>query len=217
MAVNTVSTYSVGEEIASAVSHGLGMMAATVALTLLMVKGIPVLSAWQLAGVAVYGGSLIALLLCSTLYHSITHLPTKALFKRLDHCTIYLLIAGTYTPLMMITLNTPASNLLLGVLWAIALIGVIFKAFFVHSYKRLSLITYLLMGWMSLFVVYELWLALPRAGFVLLLVGGGLYTVGTLFYAAKQYRYTHAIWHLFVVGGAACHCVMIGVYVIPPV
>lgn len=217
MAVNTVSTYSVGEEIASAVSHGLGMMAATVALTLLMVKGIPVLSAWQLAGVAVYGGSLIALLLCSTLYHSITHLPTKALFKRLDHCTIYLLIAGTYTPLMMITLNTPASNLLLGVLWAIAMIGVIFKAFFVHSYKRLSLITYLLMGWMSLFVVYELWLALPRAGFVLLLVGGGLYTVGTLFYAAKQYRYTHAIWHLFVVGGAACHCVMIGVYVIPPV
>lgn len=217
MAVNTLSTYSVGEEIASAVSHGLGMMAATVALTLLMVKGIPVLSAWQLAGVAVYGGSLIALLLCSTLYHSITHLPTKALFKRLDHCTIYLLIAGTYTPLMMITLNTPASNLLLGVLWAIAMIGVIFKAFFVHSYKRLSLITYLLMGWMSLFVVYELWLALPRAGFVLLLVGGGLYTVGTLFYAAKQYRYTHAIWHLFVVGGAACHCVMIGVYVIPPV
>ncbi len=217
MAVNTISTYTVGEEIASAISHGLGMMAATVALTLLLVKGIPVLSAWELAGIAVYGGSLIALLLCSTLYHSITHLPTKAVFKRLDHCTIYLLIAGTYTPLMMITLNTPASNLLLGVLWAIAMIGVIFKAFFVHSYKRLSLITYLLMGWMSLFVVYELWLALPRAGFVLLLVGGGLYTVGTLFYAAKQYRYTHAIWHLFVVGGAACHCVMIGVYVIPPV
>ncbi|MFZ5722208.1 MAG: PAQR family membrane homeostasis protein TrhA [Pseudomonadota bacterium] len=215
MTANTHSTYTLGEEIANAIIHGLGMAAAIVALTLLLVKGMPVLSGWELAGVAVYGGSLVALFLSSTLYHSITHQGTKDVFKRLDHCSIYLLIAGTYTPLMMITLHTPAAYALLAVVWALAIAGVLFKAFFVHRHKRLSLATYLLMGWLSLFVFYELWEKLPRPGFVLLLAGGLCFTVGAAFYAAKQYRYTHAIWHLWVVAGAACHCVMIGVYVIP--
>lgn len=208
--------YTLGEEIANAVTHGLGAAGAIVALTLMLVKAMPVLSGWQMVGVAVYGGSMIALFLSSTLYHSFTHLPTKAVLKRLDHSTIYLLIAGTYTPLLMIALPDSAmAQMLLIVIWALALSGVLFKIFFVHKFKRASLITYLAMGWLSLLVIFELYKALPGPAFNLLIAGGLSYTLGAAFYAAKQYRYTHAIWHLFVLGGAACHCIAIAVYVIP--
>jgi hemolysin III len=138
--------------------------------------------------------------------------------KRFDHSSIYLLIAGTYTPLLMISLSTSAmAKSLLLLIWALALGGVIFKIFFVHKFKRASLITYLIMGWLSLLVVYELYKALPGPAFNLLIAGGLSYTLGAAFYAAKQYRYTHAIWHLFVLGGAACHCIAIAGYVIPTV
>lgn len=210
--------YGVAEEIANAVSHGLGMAAAIVATTLLLVKGLPVLDAAQLAGVAVYGASLILLFLCSTLYHAIGHPPSKAVLKRLDHCAIYLLIAGSYTPMLMITLReVPLAQTLLWVIWVIAGSGVAFKLLFIHRFKRLSLVTYLLMGWLSMLLVQDLWTALDRDGFWLLVAGGLCFTVGAVFYAAKQYPYTHAIWHLFVVAGAACHAVMIGQYVIPTV
>lgn len=207
--------YTLGEEIANAVTHGLGTAAAIVALTLMLVKAMPALSGWQMAGVAVYGGSMISLFLSSTLYHSLTHPPTKAVLKRFDHSMIYLLIAGTYTPFLMITLQSAMAQALLVVIWALALGGVLFKIFFVHRFKRASLITYLAMGWLSLLVVYELYEALPSPAFNLLIAGGLSYTLGAAFYAAKQYRYTHAIWHLFVLGGAACHCVAIAAYVIP--
>ena len=215
MQTHPAGTYSLGEEIANAVAHGLGTAAAIVAMTLMLVKAIPVLPAAQIAGIAVYGGSLVALFLSSTLYHSFTHLPTKAVLKRLDHCAIFLLIAGTYTPFLMITLHTPMAQALLLVLWFFAIAGIIFKIFFVHKFKRASLISYLVMGWLVVFVGRDMYRALPAAAFNLLLIGGLSYTVGAAFYAAKQYRYTHAIWHMFVLGGAACHCVAIAVYVIP--
>lgn len=208
-------SYSLGEEIANAVTHGLGTAAAIVALTLMMVKAIGVLGVANIAGVAVYGASLILLFLCSTLYHSFYHPTVKAVLKRLDHSAIFLLIAGTYTPFLMITLQSTLARVLLFVIWGMAVAGVVFKAFFIHRLKRASLVIYLLMGWLSLLVVYELYVALPTPGFVLLLAGGLAYTVGAVFYAAKKYQYTHAIWHLFVLGGAACHCVAVAVYVIP--
>lgn len=210
-----VSGYSHGEEIANAVTHGLGAAAAIVALTLLLTKGIPVLSGWQLAGVAVYGASLVLLFLASTLYHAVPHPRAKDILKRVDHGAIYVLIAGTYTPFMAIALHTTAAYVLLAVVWALALAGVVFKIFFVHRFRWLSLGTYLLMGWLAMFLVYELWEALPRPGFTLLLAGGVCFTAGAVFYAMKSVRYTHAIWHLWVVAGAACHCVAIGAYVIP--
>lgn len=208
--------YTHGEEIANAVSHGLGAAAAIVGMTLMLVKGIPVLSGPELAGIAIYGTSMVALFLASTLYHAVTHPRAKDILKRVDHGAIYVLIAGAYTPFMSIALNTHAADVLLVAVWAIAFVGVIFKIFFVHRFHWLSLATYLLMGWLALFVIYELWYALPRAGFMLLLAGGLCYTVGAVFYALKQFRYTHAIWHLWVVAGAACHCVSVCVYVIPP-
>lgn len=208
--------YSMAEEVANALTHGISMAAAIVATTLLLVKGMPTLSGAQLAGVAIYGASLILLFLCSTLYHSITHGPSKAAFKRLDHCAIYLLIAGTYTPLLTITLADSAyAKILLVVIWALAFAGVLFKAFFIHRFKKLSLITYLLMGWLSLVLINELWASLARPGFWLLIGGGLCFTVGAGFYAAKQLPYTHAIWHVFVAAGAACHCALIGLYVLP--
>jgi len=211
-----VGGYSLGEEIANAVAHGLGTAAAIVGLTLMLVKAIPVLPAADIAGIAVYGASLVLLFLSSTLYHSFTHQPTKAVLKRLDHCSIYLLIAGSYTPFLQITLHDSArAAALLVVLWVVALAGVAFKMFFVHKFKRASLITYLLMGWAAVAVIHDLYTALPAPAFRLLVAGGLSYTLGAGFYAAKRYQYTHAIWHLFVLGGAACHCVAIAVYVIP--
>ncbi len=215
MQPKNITHYSLGEEIANAVTHGLGTAAAIVALTLMMVKAAGVLGAAGIAGVAVYGASLIILFLCSTLYHSFCNPAVKAVLKRFDHSAIFVLIAGTYTPFLMITLQSPLAHVLLFVIWGMAVAGVLFKAFFIHRLKRASLTIYLVMGWLSLLVVYELYVALPTAGFALLVAGGLAYTIGAVFYAAKKYHYTHAIWHLFVLGGAACHCVAIAVYVIP--
>lgn len=215
MKSENMASYTVGEEIANAVTHGLGTAAAIVALTLMMVKAAGVLGAANIAGVAVYGASLILLFLCSTLYHSFYNPAVKAVLKRLDHGAIFVLIAGTYTPFLMITLQSTLARVLLFVIWGIAVVGVLFKVFFIHRLKRASLLIYLLMGWLSLLVVRELYEALPAPGFMLLLLGGLAYTVGALFYVAKKYQYTHAVWHLFVLGGAACHCVAVSVYVIP--
>ena len=215
MTTHSPGGYSLGEEIANAVAHGLGAAASIVALTLMMVAAVPARSGWEIAGLAVYGGSLIALFLSSTLYHSFTHAPTKAVLKRLDHCAIFLLIAGTYTPFLTITLHTTAARVLLVALWVLAAAGIVFKIFFVHKFKRASLITYIVMGWLALLVGRDLHAALPTPAFNLLIAGGLSYTIGAAFYAAKKYRYTHAIWHLFVLGGAACHCVAIAAYVIP--
>lgn len=215
MKTTNIGTYSLGEEIANAIAHGLGAAASIVALTLMMVKASPTLAPREIAGLAIYGASLIILFLSSTLYHSFTHIPTKAVLKRLDHCAIFLLIAGTYTPFLMITLHTQAATTLLIGLWLLAAAGIVFKIFFVHKFKRASLATYLIMGWLALIVGPDLYHALPAPAFNLLVAGGLSYTIGAAFYAAKQYRYTHAIWHLFVLGGAACHCVAIAVYVIP--
>lgn len=210
-----VAAYSPREEFANAVSHGLGTIAAVVALVLMLDKGWAVMSDSGLAAIAIYGSSLILLFLSSTIYHSVTTPQHKAVFKRLDHCAIYLLIAGTYTPMLTITLNSTRAHVLLQIIWAIAAAGVIFKMYFIHSFKRMSLITYLLMGWLAVLVTGDLWRSLPHMATYLLIGGGLCFTVGAGFYAAKKYSYTHAIWHLFVVAGAACHCLAIARYVIP--
>jgi hemolysin III len=178
-------------------------------------KGIPVLSAGGIAAISIYGASLIAMFLCSTLYHSITHGPSKAVLKRLDHCSIFLLIAGTYTPLLFIALKSQRSEILLAVIWVAAVVGVVIKALFIDKFKRLSLVMYLLMGWASVVVIYEVYQVLSFGGFLLLLIGGLSFSLGVPFYIAKKTPYTHAIWHLFVLLGAVCHCLTIAIYVIP--
>ncbi|MCL4165116.1 UNVERIFIED_CONTAM: hypothetical protein GTU68_020128 [Idotea baltica] len=164
---------------------------------------------------AVYGSSIILLFLASTLYHSITTEKTKRLLKTLDHCAIYLLIAGSYTPFLLVGLRTPLAMGLMAVIWGIALVGIIMKIAFVYRFKRLSLFIYLAMGWLSLIVVYQLAMNIDIGGLVLLAVGGVIYSLGVIFYVAKRIPYNHAIWHLFVLAGCACHFFAIYLFVTP--
>lgn len=215
MKKEATAAYGVMEEIANTVTHGIGTLAAVIALSLMMSKAMPSLFGMDFAAIVIYGTSLVLLFLCSTLYHGFSHVPTKELLQRFDHSAIFLLIAGTYTPFLMIGLKTTQAHYLLAVLWLIALFGVVAKLFFLQKFARFSLFGYLAMGWLALLVIHDLYKVLPAPAFQLLWLGGLVYTVGAAFYAAERLAYSHAIWHFFVLGGAACHCVAIGVYLIP--
>ncbi|MCI2963809.1 MULTISPECIES: PAQR family membrane homeostasis protein TrhA [Shewanella] len=206
--------YSIKEEIANSVSHGLGVIAGIVALVLMLLKGQDHLTPIQLTGVAIYGASIIVLFLCSTLYHSVSHSGWKHKLKIADHCAIYCLIAGTYTPLMLISLQGTQSIVILTAIWSLAIGGILFKTLFIHKFKKLSLVLYLAMGWLCVTVMGDLTAAMSELGFNLLILGGLFYTLGVVFYVGKRIPFNHAIWHLFVLGGAMSHFLCIYLTVI---
>ena len=206
--------YSIKEEIANSVSHGLGVIAGIVALVLMLLKGQDHLTPIQLTGVAIYGASIIVLFLCSTLYHSVSHSGWKHKLKIADHCAIYCLIAGTYTPLMLISLQGTQSIVMLTAIWSLAIGGILFKTLFIHKFKKLSLVLYLTMGWLCVTVIGDLTAAMSQLGFNLLILGGLFYTLGVVFYVGKRIPFNHAIWHLFVLGGAMSHFLCIYLTVI---
>ncbi|MCS6180368.1 PAQR family membrane homeostasis protein TrhA [Shewanella baltica] len=206
--------YSIKEEIANSVSHGLGVIAGIVALVLMLLKGQDHLMPIQLTGVAIYGASIIVLFLCSTLYHSVSHSGWKHKLKIADHCAIYCLIAGTYTPLMLISLQGTQSIVILTAIWSLAIGGILFKTLFIHKFKKLSLVLYLAMGWLCVTVMGDLTAAMSELGFNLLILGGLFYTLGVVFYVGKRIPFNHAIWHLFVLGGAMSHFLCIYLTVI---
>ena len=203
------------DEIASALTHGLGAVAAlaggAVLITLAAIHG----DGWQLGASIVFGVSLLLLYVASTLYHSIQHPVAKGRLKVFDHCAIYVLIAGTYTPFTLVTLQGSWGWTLFGLIWVLAAAGIVFQVFFVYRFKILATIAYVLMGWLAVFAVRPLLDALPAGGFAWLLAGGIVYTVGALFYLLKRLPYNHAIWHFFVLGGSACHYVAVLLYVVP--
>jgi len=211
------NTYSKAEEIANSLSHGFGALISCVALYFLLQKATPTSlttnDSVRFISFTVFGISLILLFLASTIYHSVTNLKTKKLFKLIDHCAIYLLIAGTYTPLLAITLAGTFGYSLLGFIWIFALSGVLFKVIFANKYKKISLATYLGMGFISFGILGELYQALPIEALQLLGLGGLIYCLGVCFYVKKTVPFTHAIWHVFVLAGAACHFLMIYWYV----
>ena len=216
MSEANVSEYSEIEERANAITHGLGVVLGIVGLILLLIKADQFnADLLTVVSMATYGSSIILLFLASTLYHSITTEKTKRLLKTLDHCAIYLLIAGSYTPFLLVSLRTPLAFGLMGVIWAIALVGIVMKIAFVYRFKRLSLVTYLAMGWLSLIVIYQLAKSVDLGGLILLAAGGVIYSLGVIFYVAKRIPYNHAIWHLFVLAGCACHFFAIYLYVTP--
>ncbi|PMM38740.1 PAQR family membrane homeostasis protein TrhA [Vibrio splendidus] len=216
MSASSASEYSDIEERANAITHGLGVVLGVVGLILLLIRAFDYQADMlTVASMTVYGSSIILLFLASTLYHSITTEKTKRLLKTLDHCAIYLLIAGSYTPFLLVGLRTPLAMGLMAVIWGIALVGIIMKIAFVYRFKRLSLFIYLAMGWLSLIVVYQLAMNINIGGLVLLAVGGVIYSLGVIFYVAKRIPYNHAIWHLFVLAGCACHFFAIYLYVTP--
>ena len=185
--------YSLAEEIANSISHGIGLLFGIVGLVLLLVQAVDSnAGATAITSYSLYGGSMILLFLASTLYHAIPHQRAKLWLKKFDHCAIYLLIAGTYTPFLL---------------------GILFKLTIAHRFKILSLVTYLTMGWLSLIVVYQLAIKLAVGGVTLLAVGGIIYSLGVIFYVCKRIPYNHAIWHGFVLGGSVCHFLAIYLYV----
>ncbi|WGW00416.1 hemolysin III family protein [Vibrio sp. YMD68] len=210
------SEYSVREEQANAITHGLGVLFGIAGLGLLLQKSIYAQGdTLTLVSMVVYGVSIIVLFLASTLYHSIPSPKAKRWLKTFDHCAIYLLIAGSYTPYLLVSLRTPLAIGLMAVIWLIALFGVIAKLFFVYRFEKLSLMTYLAMGWLSLVVIYQLAISIEVEGLILLAAGGIVYSLGVVFYAIKRIPYNHAIWHVFVLAGCVCHFLSIYLYVVP--
>ena len=207
--------YSLGEEIANSVTHGIGAMLSVAGLTLLVTYAAIQGDVWRVVSFSIYGGSMILLFLMSTLYHSFQNEKVKQVFKLLDHCAIYLLIAGTYTPFLLVTLRGTTGWILFAIIWLLAFTGIIFKLTFRHRFKKLSLLTYVAMGWLALFVGQELARSLSAGGMAWLISGGLAYTLGVLFYVWKKLPYNHAIWHLFVLAGSLCHYTTIFVYVLP--
>lgn len=160
---------------------------------------------WKIVSFSIYGAMLVALYLFSTLYHSVRG-RAKAILQKFDHCSIYLLIAGSYTPFALVSLRGPWGWTLLGVVWGLALIGMVQEIWFAKGQRVLSLVIYVVMGWLALLAVSPLWDALTATGFAWLAAGGVLYSVGIIFYVADgRWRHSHGVWHLFVLGGSSCH------------
>lgn len=209
-----IKDYGLGEEIINAVSHGLAALLSVAGLTLLVTLAWLQSDVVKIISFSIYGSSLVLLFSASTLYHALVHPKAKQLFKLLDHCAIYLLIAGTYTPLMLVTLSNDIGAKMLVVIWGLALLGIAFKIKFGNKYKKLSLATYLGLGLISLTIIHELNVNLALEGMILLAIGGFIYGLGTLFYVRKSQPYSHAIWHVFVFSAALCHFFMMLFYVL---
>ncbi|AFS78134.1 channel protein hemolysin III family [Gottschalkia acidurici 9a] len=193
------------EEITNAVSHGIGIGLSIAGLVVLVVLASMFGDAWYVVSFSIYGATSIMLYLASTLYHSAPEGKAKSILKIFDHSAIFLLIAGSYTPLTLITLRGKLGWSLFGIVWFIAIAGIVFKVFFVKKFKTLSTILYILMGWLVVVAIKPLFLALNTKSIVFLVVGGVLYTIGTIFYSWAKLKYNHAIWHMFVLGGSVCH------------
>ena len=206
--------HQIRDEIANALTHGLGAAAAlaggAVLITLAAIHG----DGWQLAGAIVFGITLLLLYTASTLYHAIQHPIAKGRLKVFDHCAIYLLIAGTYTPFTLIGLRGPWGWGLFAAIWTIALAGVVFKLFHTGRVPRLSTALYVAMGWLVVVAIKPMLASIDVWTLGWLLAGGVFYTLGTYFYHRESIPYAHAIWHLFVIAGSVCHFVAVAAQVV---
>lgn len=214
--------YSLGEEIANSITHGVGVAFGIVALTLLIVYGVIQGDGWSLGGGIAFGISIVLLYTGSTLYHSIPFPRARHVFKIIDHSAIYLLIAGTYTPFCIVTLRDvtvgPVAHAgwwLFAIVWALAAAGISTEAFWTYRPKWLSAVVYLGMGWLVILMIKPIMAALPAPGLWLLVAGGIAYSAGTAFYVVKKIPYFHMVWHLWVLAGTVCHFLAVLLYVTP--
>jgi hemolysin III len=209
-----IRIYSVGEEIANSITHGIGALIGIAALVLLTVFAVMHGGGIRLAAGLVFGITLILEYMASTLYHALREPRAKQVFKVLDHASIYLLIAGTYTPLCLISLADSGGVLICVLEWVFAAVGIAVEAFWVFRPRWISVLVYLAMGWVIALKMGALFVSLSVGGLALLLAGGGCYTLGTIFYILKKVPYMHSIWHLWVVAGSVCHILSVLLFVI---
>lgn len=200
-----LNRYTLGEEIFSSVTHGVGSLLAFGGTTVLIVLAAIYSDAWSVVGSAVFGASLIILYSMSTLYHSITNEKAKKFFRIMDHNTIFFLIAGTYTPITISILRGWIGWTLFGVVWGAAILGIVLNSIDLEKYRKPSVVCYIAMGWVIIFAIRPLLNAMNVWSLWLLIGGGVFYTVGVIFYAIKKVKYFHSIWHIFTLFGSVCH------------
>ena len=201
--------YSLGEEIANAITHGLGACLSIAALPLLIVRAATRAPSdaigGYVVGYSIFGSSMLFLYLVSTIYHALTPSRAKRVFARLDHSAIFVLIAGTYTAYCLGSLNSSSGWWLFGTIWALAAVGIVAYCVYDSRAKAFTLTLYLVMGWFAALVARQLFIVLPTISWTSLLIGGASYTVGVAFFLMKSLKWTHSVWHLFVVGGSVMH------------
>lgn len=197
--------HAIREEIANSISHGLGLVLALIAVPILLVAAVRGGSVHFIVGASVFGGTMILLYLASTLYHSMTHEVAKEICRVFDHTAIFLLIAGSYTPFSLGVLRGPWGWSLLAVIWTLAIVGITLKIRKRTRHSRITIVLYVIMGWLAIVAVKPMVMLIPVPGLFLIFAGGIAYTGGLAFFAAQRIRYNHFIWHLFVIAGTTCH------------
>lgn len=209
------AVYTPREELVNRWTHGLGVVFSLAGLVLMVVFSARFGDAWQVVSTAIFGTTLVLLYTSSTLYHSVSAERLRRLFQKIDHAAIFLLIAGTYTPFVLVPLRGPWGWSLFGVVWSLAIAGVTIKFWLAGRFRLVSTLTYLAMGWIVMIALKPLAAVLPSGGLKLLIAGGLCYSGGTVFYLWKKLPYQHAVWHLSVLGGSACHWAAVFLYVVP--
>jgi hemolysin III len=203
--LSNTHTFTKKEELANAIIHGIGVLLSIAALVILVVSSVLYGTAWHVVSFSLFGFSMVLLYTSSTLLHSFPAGKVKDIFEILDHSSIYFFIAGTYTPFLFIAANGPLGWTLFGIVWGLAIGGTVFKSFFVKRFLHASTFLYVVLGWMIVFVWKPLIANVPPQGIVYLVIGGVLYTVGSIFYVWRGFLYHHALWHLFVLAGSIMH------------
>ncbi len=206
-------TFTKPEEIANTITHGIGAILSVAALILLLVFASMEGNPWHIVSVAIYGATMVLMYVSSTLCHGFPKGKMKDLFEIFDHSAIYLFIAGTYTPIMLVPLRGTLGWTLFGIVWGIAILGIVFKVFFVKRFVMLSTLFYILMGWLIILAWGPLTAELPAQGITYLVVGGVLYSIGSIFYVWRSFPFHHMVWHLFVLGGSLFHFFTIFFYI----
>ena len=206
--------YTVGEEIFNSVSHGVGVCLSIAALVLLIVFAAIRSNGYGIASAIVYGISLILLYTMSMVYHIVSNPKAKKILRIFDHCSIFILIAGKYTPYLLMCMSGYMRWIMFGLIWGATIVGILMNAINLEKFEKASMVCYIAMGWAIIFTIKTIIAQIALPGFVLLVAGGIVYTVGIIFYALKKYRYMHSVWHLFVLAGSICHYLSILIYVI---
>lgn len=196
---------STGEEIVNSITHGIGALLSIIALIILIIIAGRKGDIWHLVSFSIYGVTLILLYLSSTLYHSFTNPKLKNLFARFDHISIFLLIAGTYTPILLTSIRGVLGWTMFAIIWIVALVGVVIRSIYVYRFRKLMVALYLIMGWMFVFGGKQIFLSLSSQSLLYLVLGGIAYSLGVIFYMWRKLPYAHGIWHLFVLTGSVLH------------